>query len=801
MTSRWAAILIWLCSLAAAALFVFQLHINTDMTAFLPRTSSPAQRVLVDQLRDGVVSHLVLVAIEGVPTEQSAAISKQLAARLRGNDAFTSVENGEDRGFDRDRDFLWSHRYLLSDQVDAGRFTRAGLRNALEQDLRGLGSTTGFLLKRTLADDPTGEMLHLIEQQLGGGGGPARQQGVWFAPDGSRALLLVRLRAAGSDLDGAQQALTAIRTAFTDVANTQDHAARLVITGPPVFAVEARDRIKSDATRLSVIASLLVATILLAAYRSVRVLVMAFVPVVSGALAGVAAVGLVFHTVHGITLGFGATLIGEAVDYAVYLFTQTAPDSPVERTLQRIWPTLRLGVLTSICGFSAMLLSSFEGFAQLGLFTMTGLLVAVCVTRWVLPALLPTRFTGVRQSKAMLRLATLAARGRSLRGAVLVLTIAAAAALGLGHGAFWAGDLSSLSPVSAAEQRVDQSLRQDMRAPDAAYLIVIRNPDEQAALQAVERVTARLAHLIGQGALTGFDTPTRYLPSLAMQRARQAALPDAASLQVALDAALDGLPFQPGLFAPFIADVGKARSLPPISRADLDGTSLSLKLDALLLHQADGWAATISLRGVKSPAAIEPAIGGEPDAVLVGLKAESDRLLQVYLREGISLASLGAGAIGLLLLVSFRSLRRLAMATAPLAAAVVVTLAVLRLGGHALSIFNLFGMLLVVAIGSNYCLFFDRHRADPSGMPRVLASLLLANGCTVMGFGVLALSQTPVLHDLGMPVAIGTFLSLMFATIIMSPPPAIHRPQSSSDQPRPGRPKACSFSPKTLLLQ
>ena len=110
------------------------------------------------------------------------------------------------------------------------------------------------------------------------------------------------------------------------------------------------------------------------------------------------------------------------------------------------------------------------------------------------------------------------------------------------------------------------------------------------------------------------------------------------------------------------------------------------------------------------------------------------------------------------------------MVVAPLAAAVVVTFAILRLGDHTLSIFNLFGVLLVVAIGSNYCLFFDRHRADPDGMPRVLASLLLANGCTVMGFGVLALSHTPVLHDLGMPVAIGTFLSLVFATIIMSPP-------------------------------
>ena len=46
-------------------------------------------------------------------------------------------------------------------------------------------------------------------------------------------------------------------------------------------------------------------------------------------------------------------------------------------------------MLTSVCGFSAMLLSSFTGFAQLGLFTITGLIAALAVTRWVLPVLPP----------------------------------------------------------------------------------------------------------------------------------------------------------------------------------------------------------------------------------------------------------------------------------------------------------------------------------------------------------------------------------------------------------------------------
>ena len=45
-------------------------------------------------------------------------------------------------------------------------------------------------------------------------------------------------------------------------------------------------------------------------------------PVATGVLAGIAAVSLGFGQVHGMTLGFGTTLIGEAVDYAIYYLIQ-----------------------------------------------------------------------------------------------------------------------------------------------------------------------------------------------------------------------------------------------------------------------------------------------------------------------------------------------------------------------------------------------------------------------------------------------------------------------------------------------
>jgi predicted exporter len=77
-------------------------------------------------------------------------------------------------------------------------------------------------------------------------------------------------------------------------------------------------------------------------------------------------------------------------------------------------------------------------------------------------------------------------------------------------------------------------------------------------------------------------------------------------------------------------------------------------------------------------------------------------------------------------------------------------------------------MLLIVAVGSNYALFFDRSAADRdrSALPRTLASLLLANASTVLGFCVLAFSSVPVLNALGRTVAPGTLLALLLAAAL-----------------------------------
>src|SRR5207244_13601188 len=195
-------------------------------------------------------------------------------------------------------------------------------------------------------------------------------------------------------------------------------------------------------------------------------------------------------------------------------------------------------------------------------------------------------------------------------------------------------------------------------APDRRQGIVASARDRESALAAAERLAAPLETLVEQGAIGGFDSAARYLPPLAVQRARQASLPPPTEIGARLREALSGAPVSASRLEPFVLDVERARSAPPLTRADLEGTSFAAAVDALLVRSADGWSALLPLAAVGSGdlkpgavAQVRAALAGEPrvHTVLLDLKAEADRLYSSYLTEAARLALAGLGAIVLLL--------------------------------------------------------------------------------------------------------------------------------------------------------
>ena len=81
----------------------------------------------------------------------------------------------------------------------------------------------------------------------------------------------------------------------------------------------------------------------------------------------------------------------------------------------------------------------------------------------------------------------------------------------------------------------------------------------------------------------------------------------------------------------------------------------------------------------------------------------------------------------------------------------------------------LVGLLLVVAMGSNYGLFLDHQaHAEQAGADTV-ASLLLANATAVLAFGLLAASDIPALSAIGRVVAPGALLAFVCCSAFAPP--------------------------------
>ena len=764
---------------AANAALLRGVGVTTDMTRFLPPPRSEASAFLLRELRSGAATTLLLVGIEGAPAPELARLSRALGEALRASGHFAFVGNGTEEIPEAERDLLFRYRYLLSPAVTPALFETPGLRAKLEALLDGLRGSASPLLARIGFADPVGAFVELLRAWTSGSA-VALREGVWFAdppsPEtGERALLIARTAAAGLDTEAQHEAVALLRDAFAAAGPAP--GARLLVSGPGVFAAEAAAAIRADLNMIALLSSALLAAFLLWRFRSLLMLLVTAVPLSAGVLAGAAVVAVAFGTVDGAALGFGMTMLGVTDDYPILLVTQRRPGEALAATGRRIWPTLRLASLAAAAGLTAMIFSDVSGLAQLGLFAAVGLPTSALVTRFVLPHLVPPAAgIAVRPLPALLTRALLALP--RWRGAAWALLAAAALYLIAIGGPPQEQDIAALSPVPAAQRALDGELRRQLGAPDVRMLIALTAPTPEDALQGAERIGAALGPLVERGALGGFDLPSRYLPSERTQHDRQAALPDAATLRARLAEAAAGLPFRPTAFDRFLADVEASRTLPPLTHADLAGIGagslLAARLGPLLAPLPDGrgWQALVVPSDVRDADALRASLAALrlPGLLVVEVKAETQALVDAATRQALLWCGVGAALVLALLASGLGGLGPALRTATPLAGGVLLTLAALALLGERFTLFHLVSLLLLAGVGMDYALFIARSADEPvEERARALGSVVHCTLTTLLTFGLLAFCATPVLHAIGLTVAIGIACAATLAATLVPP--------------------------------
>ena len=764
-------ILAWAAGLAALAVVVERhLRLGSDLRLFLPAPTTPEQRLLLDVIGEGPASRVLVIALEGASAEALAATSSALVETLRGDDRFRFVANG-DVGLDLLPDDLLPYRYLLATDDTTRVLDRTTLRSALQARARDLASPGAFAIEPLIARDPTFLTLALAERWQPTSE-PRRELDVWFDAAGKRALLVAETRAPAFDPAGQRVALDALDAAFA--AAEAPAGTTLTASGVGSFSVLMEARTRSAAESLARWATAGMLLVLLVAYRRVGALILSALPLASAALAGLAAVSALFGSVHGITLAFGFTLLGVAQDYPLHLLSHRRPGIEPERVAAGLWPTLATGIASTCVAYLTFWFSGVTGLQQLACFTVTGLLVAGLTARYVLPRVMTQGPRDYGQSPVLGRLWRSISRLPRPTWAAAALVVVCAGVIVLAPQPFWQNDLSALTPVPADLLERDRALRAELGVPDTRHLLVVEAPTADAALAALEALEPDLERAVAAGAIASYDHAARYVPSSATQSAHAAQRPDGATLRAELETALLRTPFRPAAFAPFLADVERARTTPPLTVAQaLAVPMFGSRLEALLLPRGEAVAALVTLSGVSDVAALAALVQRTPSVTLLDVKAASDALVAEQRERMLFSLSIGAVLLIAIVAIALRNRRRVLRVLAPLTLTTLLVVAVLQAAGVSLNLFHLISLILAAGLGLDYALFFEHAADDAAEQARTMHALLACASSTLLVFALLAAADIPVLRAIGAPVAIGVVANFVLALLFTRPRPTL----------------------------
>ena len=742
--------------------------LSANLMELVPGTSPDPLELRAEQRMQEPLNREMLVLVGHSDRQQAIALAKQLGEQWQASGLFEKVQWNLQADLPALRTQLLQGRLAMLPAADRAQLIQDP-QAFIQQRVQSLFDPfTGLSLVPSQDDwlGLTGRIQNGMPQH--GSVQPDIGSGALIADADGKSWVLLRARTQGNAFDmqlplHVADLLSAARQQAAQV-NGQ-----LLAASGLLYAADGQRQASREITWVGGGATVGILLLLLLAFRRWRVL-LAFVPVLVGMLFGAVTCVAFFGHMHVMTLVLGSSLIGVAVDYPLHYLSKSWSLKP-----WRSWPALRLtlpglslSLATSCIGYLALAWTPFPALTQIAVFSAAGLIGAYLTAVCLLPALLNN--VELRPAQWPLDLAERLLGWRE----VLLQRIGTPILLGLLL-VFCAAGLWQLTTkndirqwVSAPPALTDEAttIARITGFQPTSQFFLVRGKDQQQLLERQAALAQRLDQLVGLEELKGYLSLNQLVASAAEQNALRNALGQLERQWQPL--AEVGVPI-----TALQAELTQLQALPQQDIAAVLAGPLGEPWRTLWLGETeDGVAGLVSLQGLN-------------DAVLLRLQAQDlpgvqlvDRLGQlnsVFAATQISAAELkllSCVLIVLLLVVPFGFGGALRIVALPLLAAL-CSLASLGWLGQPLTLFSLFGLLLVTAISVDYAILM---REQIGGAAVSLLGTLLAAVTTWLSFGLLAVSGTPAISNFGLSVSLGLAFSFMLA------PWAGKRPEPTATQ-------------------
>ncbi|WP_217477381.1 MMPL family transporter [Stutzerimonas stutzeri] len=754
----WLSWLFFIALLGLVALTAWQWRdgppVSANLLKLLPHGASGELEQLAEQRVQQPLNRDLMLLIHHQDEAKAFALAEEVAATLHGSGLFAQIRRSVQADLPAVRQQLLAQRLALLDRTSREALI-ASPEDFIRQRLQRLYSPFESTSLVPVEQDWFG-LADLAQRHLPQPGHiHPRLDGLLVAEhDGQRwAVIHAQIHGDAFDDQSPLQVDDLIRAARHQVEAEQGE---LLAAGGVLHAAYGQRQAREEASLIGSVSLVATLALLHMLFRTPRVLLVAL-PVMVGALSGAAACIALFGQIHVLTLVLGASLVGVSIDFPLHYLSKSWTLQPwhAHRALRLTLPGLALALTTNVVGYLAMGFTPFPALSQVAVFSAAGLLGAFACATCLLPSLLSAPLQPWAAPLGW------AQRGLSLRSALL----RRVPSLGLlaGFLLFCIAGISQLSFKDDLRQWVSRAPALQQQAerigeitgfePTSQYFLVrAASPDEL--LERQDQLAARLDELVVEQKLHGYLALSQLVAPTTAQQNLHLALPRLLEASQPL--------LQLGVAADSLNQELAALQAQPVTglEAVLAGPVAEAWRPLWLGVQHDGTVAgLVSLQGLRDSSALHALAEGIADVRLIDRPAELNRLFAETQRQA-ALLKLGAAVlIFALLCLPFGWRGAMRCLAVPLLAAL-GSLACLGWLGQPLTLFGLFGLLLVTAIGVDYAILM---RERIGGAAVSLVGTLLAAVTTWLSFGLLALSSTPAVSNFGLAVGLGLVFAFALA--------------------------------------
>lgn len=616
--------------------------------------------------------------------------------------------------------------------------------------------------------DPFGFLSHWLSTRMATGGTLSLEDGFLVARKDGWLHVLIMAELAGSPFASDQQDLAERAFSAADAGlQVRYPEARVIRTGTVFYAAAARSQAQSDVDRIGLGSLLGIALLLYLVFRSAWPLALGLLSVAIGVTAASSVVLLTQGELHLITLAFGASLIGEAIDYSIQYFA-THQDAGTcwhpERGLEAVRPALMAALATSLLSYGLLGLLPFPAISQIALFAFTGLTAAYLSVIWLLPALLtrPSRRdpeTATRWAARLLDAWCSLISGRRamlLAGLVLLCSIPGWYALEADD------DVRLLISRPARLAQEEAAIRRLAGFETGGRFFLVRGASAEEVLERESALIQRLKALQENGSIAGYQAITDFVPPRSRQEADRALFAHTVLADPPrLSAAFSAVGFRPELARTLARDHAESAVL---QVGDWLRSPVSVPWRHLWNPVGEQHPASIVL--VQTPlasASLVEAAAGLTNVHLVDKAGSTSTLLGQYRSWGGPALAVLAGIIFLVLALRYGARAAMRLMT-PVVLAEVLSVGVFGYAREAVTLFAILGWGLTLGIGVNYAIFL---REGAGRAPAVTAGVILSAATTLLAFGLLALSGMPALRQFGLALLTGIATAVILAPLAL----------------------------------